>query len=282
MTFSVIIPFFNEERYIERCIKALLDQNFDKREYEIIFVDNGSTDKSCEIVKQFSKVGLLYNYVNYDYACRNRGLEIARGDIIACTDADSTVSMDWLSRIYEGMERTGAAIAIGRCCFPEESSALLRLFEDYENTKVEYILNNCARKYFLGCGRNMAIKATCFKRFGNFVESPILGDTEFVQRCVSRDPGTKVVYLKGMKITHLEVTDLESWFKKIKSYGEHSRHENMPDYRPISYGKKMEIYMHTIRTSRYGLRKSLIFIALLMLGDICYKLGRFKGFLNSK
>ena len=131
MIFSIIVPFLNEESYIEKCIKALINQSFDKNEYELIFVNNSSTDKSPEIVKRFPEVILLHERKKCAYTAFNRGLGIAKGKIIALTNADCVVSKDWLMQIYKGMERTKADIALGRCFFPQNSPYLLKLFEDY-------------------------------------------------------------------------------------------------------------------------------------------------------
>lgn len=95
---SVIIPAYNEEKYLPDCLEALRHQDF-PLPYEIIVVDNKSTDKTPEIARKFgakvineSQKGLLVS--------RDKGIRNAKGEIIAITDADTLVPKNWLLEIY--------------------------------------------------------------------------------------------------------------------------------------------------------------------------------------
>ena len=180
-------------------------------------------------------------------------------------------------QIYEGMRRARADIALGQCFFPQSSSYLLKLFEDYENTKVEYVLDNCSKKHFFAYTRNMAVRHEVFKKFGPFVESPVLGDTAFLQKCVSGDSEVRVVYLGDMKRTHMEIANLKSWLDRIRFYGEHSRSEDMPDYRPLTYRTKFQIYRYCVRKKHYHPWKRVFFLLLLVFGEAAYRNGLLKG-----
>jgi len=280
MIFSVIVPFLNEETYIEQCISSLINQDFDKKEYELIFVDNDSNDNSAKIVKRFPEVILLAEKRKYAYAARNKGIKTAKGEIAAFIDADCTASKNWLTEIYEGMKKNNAEIALGKCSFPENASSLLRFFEHYEAVKTEYVLGACPKEYFFGYTRNMAVRTDIFKALGAFIESPILGDTEFIQRYVSQNKKPKIAYLNNMEITHREITDLKSWLRKISAYGEHSRHKNMKDYRPLNYSIKSGIFNLCAKDKGYTLPQTLVFSFLLMAGDIAYKKGRLKKYIK--
>lgn len=96
---SVVIPAYNEEAYLENCLAALKKQNY-KGEYEIILVDNNSTDKTSQIAKKFGANVVLEKKQGYVFALK-RGMSEAKGDIIAVTDADTQVPTDWLSLIAE-------------------------------------------------------------------------------------------------------------------------------------------------------------------------------------
>jgi len=280
MIFSVIVPFLNEEPYIEQCARALIEQDFDKGRYEIIFVDNGSTDRSADVIRKFPQITLLRENKKGPYAARNKALKIAEGRIIAFTDADRVASRDWLKKIEEGMKDTDVAIALGRCEFNHAGSVLLKLFENYENAKAEYTFNKCPKEYYYGYTGNMALKAELFKNHGPFLEVPILGDLEFVQRCLSGDSKIKVIYLKDMKIAHLEITNYRVWLNKIYRYGMHSRHEAMPSYRPLTFGYKLGIFKQCILDNNYGFIKGMLFFVLLITGDMHYKAGRLTGWIK--
>jgi len=278
MVFSVIVPFYNEELYLEQCIKALLEQDFKRSEYELIFVDNGSTDASAEIVRRFSELTLLHENEKGAYAARNRGLKEAKGEIIAFTDADCAVSKDWLASIYRAMNSTGAMILIGRLCFPSGILVTLRMFENYENAKVEYVFQNCPKKYFFANNNNMAVKKTAFDRYGYFLPWLRGADTEFLQRCISRQKDLKVAYLNEMKITHLEIKNIYTWFKKINLYGRnHIMVERLLNYTPLNLNIKLKIFKYCAKQNNYSYVQSLYFFFLLTLGNIVYVMGRAMG-----
>ena len=142
MTFSVIVPFLNEEKYLRDCVNSLLAQDFSKDEYELIFVDNGSTDNSRSIVSKHKEIILLTEERKNVYIARNKALKAARGDIIAFTDADCSVCPDWLSQIYKGMNTANATIALGKVFLGRNPSLCLRIIQDYRNAIIEYLLAN--------------------------------------------------------------------------------------------------------------------------------------------
>ena len=95
--FSVIIPLYNKEKYIKQTILSVLNQTFS--DFEIIVVDDGSTDKSSEIVKFINsrKIKLIYQENSGPSRARNRGIEEARGEYLAFLDADD----EWLPKKLE-------------------------------------------------------------------------------------------------------------------------------------------------------------------------------------
>jgi glycosyltransferase involved in cell wall biosynthesis len=86
--FSVVIPLYNKQDYIAKTIESVLNQNF--KDFEIIIVDDGSTDKGIEIVKNFQKEGItIITQKNSGVSiARNRGVEVAKANFIALLDAD--------------------------------------------------------------------------------------------------------------------------------------------------------------------------------------------------
>src|SRR5699024_7703741 len=94
---SIIVPVYNTEKYIETCLESLLNQDIDKSMYEIICVNDGSTDGSLAILKEYAKqydnVVLIDKENEGVSIARNIGLEKARGDYVWFIDAD-----DWVAR----------------------------------------------------------------------------------------------------------------------------------------------------------------------------------------
>lgn len=89
---SVIVPVYNGEAFIADAISSILRQNYVPM--EIIVVDDGSTDKTAAIVKNFPEITYIYQKNSGAPAARNRGLQIAKGNMIAFLDADDLWSDD--------------------------------------------------------------------------------------------------------------------------------------------------------------------------------------------
>lgn len=102
-TVSVVIPVYNGEVTIEKCIESILAQDYPKDKLEVIVVNNNSTDRTAEIVRQYP-VTLLNESQQGVGAARNRGLAHARGELIASTDADCYVNPRWLSELVKPFE----------------------------------------------------------------------------------------------------------------------------------------------------------------------------------
>ena len=102
MRVSVIIPVFNDPR-IETCILSVLAQDYPKDLYEVIVVDNNSDDVTAEIVQRFN-VKYVQEGRKGSYFARNKGLEIATGDVAAFIDADCIADPYWLRELIKGFK----------------------------------------------------------------------------------------------------------------------------------------------------------------------------------
>lgn len=99
---SIIVPVYNVENYLQRCLNSLLAQTYDN--YEIILVNDGSTDNSgrmCDdYAKKHSNVRVYHQKNQGQSAARNFGVQVARGTFIAFVDSDDLVTEDYLSYLY--------------------------------------------------------------------------------------------------------------------------------------------------------------------------------------
>lgn len=114
---SVIVPVLNDEERIGRCIEALLSQDHPRESMEIIVVDNGSTDGTRAAVTRYPVTLLVEERRKTPYIARNTGIERARGDVIALTDADCVAQHDWITQGLRALESQGADLAGGRVAF---------------------------------------------------------------------------------------------------------------------------------------------------------------------
>jgi glycosyltransferase involved in cell wall biosynthesis len=275
MLFSVIVPFLNEEKYIRRSLEALINQDFDRKEYELIFVDNGSTDGSNAIVSQFGGVTLLREEGGGAYRARNRGIKAAKGDIIAFTDADCAVSKDWLSQIYGGMADPGITIIFGRINVPQGGSAALKMFEDYLNAKIEYLVRKGLKKFYYGFTNNMAVRADVFRKLGPFSEDVGSGDTEMVRRCLERYPDCKVAYSDLMVAEHLEISGIGVYQRKMYGYGKDSILVGKAgNYAPLGFKERFAIYRYCCKKNKYNILTCAMSILVLIMVFLYFEYGR--------
>jgi glycosyltransferase involved in cell wall biosynthesis len=96
MKISVIIPAFNEEKYLSKTLEAILAQDYP--DFEVIVVDNASTDKTAEIAKSFTNIKVVYESRGGTMWACERGLQEAKGEIIVRMDADCVPHTDWLAK----------------------------------------------------------------------------------------------------------------------------------------------------------------------------------------
>lgn len=110
LRFSVVIPAYNEAGFIGACLDSLLLQDFTDP-YEIIVVDNNSTDDTALIARARGAIVVREERQGVCWA-RQRGTELAAGEIIVSTDADTLYRSDWLSRIDREFRSDGTRIAV--------------------------------------------------------------------------------------------------------------------------------------------------------------------------
>ena len=151
---SITVPAYNEEELIGGCLDSLLTQILDKDKYEIIVVDNNSTDltaiialeKGVRVEKELKK--------GYVHAIR-KGIEVANANIIAFTDADCRVPTNWVAKILDDFSTSPDVVAVGgKLAFYDLNPILNRI--------VRIIL------YFNRAlpGNNMAVRREGFPRIG--------------------------------------------------------------------------------------------------------------------
>ena len=113
---SVIMPIYNAYDYLRPAMDSVLDQTL--REIEVICIDDGSTDRSLEIIKEYQKSDERVRIVTENNAgpsiARNKGIVRARGEYMVFLDADDFYELDMLSRLYEAAKSNDLDIAVAR------------------------------------------------------------------------------------------------------------------------------------------------------------------------
>ena len=113
--YSIVIPAFNEEDYIGDTLASLKKQSYNG-EFEIVVVDNNSTDSTASVAKKHGARVVMEERPGVCWA-RQKGTESARGEIIISTDADTIFSHDWLKNIDEAFQDGDVVAVMGPCRF---------------------------------------------------------------------------------------------------------------------------------------------------------------------
>jgi len=208
---SIIIPVYNDPIGIKNTIKSLLNQDYPTGNYEIIAVDNNSTDETAKIIKRYKRVKFLSeNIIQSSYATRNKGLKVAKGEIIAFIDAECVATKDWLKEGIKQFRNPDVMAVAGRIKFTFKSD-VPNIYEYLDSARK---LN---QKEYVKCGfgatANMFVRKKVFKRLGIFNSNLISGgDYEFGQRITKK--GCKLIYAKDAVVFHPARSSLKALIKK--------------------------------------------------------------------
>ena len=142
---SVIIPVYNVEKYLRRCLDSVINQTL--QELEIICVNDGSTDNSAKILEEYRRKDnriIILNQENLGQGiARNLGMKIAKGKYIGFVDSDDWIDLNFFEKLYASAEKYKADAACAEILRPHKSGKIsIKLrFEQ------EKVLTTCYEKY---------------------------------------------------------------------------------------------------------------------------------------
>lgn len=197
---SVIVPVWNSPDLVSLCLTALEAQTYPRERFEIIVVDNASTDSTVDAVRQFPRAILLHEPVPGSYNARNRGLRDVRGEYVAFTDADCIPAPDWIEKaIACARARPESGVIAGRIELFRPEPKADELFECYERL-FSFRQDVGARKGFCATA-NWVSRRDDLRRFGGFQADRKSGaDGELAHRFHAS--GKPIVYAENAVVRH--------------------------------------------------------------------------------
>ncbi|CAN5391985.1 hypothetical protein BH10PAT3_BH10PAT3_2220 [soil metagenome] len=163
LTLSLVIPVYNEERYLKACLKAVAKQTV--LPDEVIVVDNNSTDGTAEIARSFPFVKLLHEPVQGLIAARNRGFNEAKCEIIGRIDADAQVSPDWVERVKRDFMD---ATVVGVTGLAYTDTVAGSRFKTRLWSRMYFLMREADFKIYIFWGANMAISKSAWTAIAAF------------------------------------------------------------------------------------------------------------------
>lgn len=217
---SVVVPVHNCRETIERCMKAL--GNLDHPSYEVIIVDDGSTDDTASIAESFTYCTVIRLDRGGPSRARNVGVAAARGELIAFTDGDCVVDPHWLSELERGFAVADVAGVGGDQGSPDDESATGRLVQDFFRA-VGFMTG-----YITASGRPgstahnpsccSAYRTAIFKEVGGFDEGLWPGEDVDLDYRI-RSSGYRLVFNPRAKVGHYRPKTLRGFARMMGRYG---------------------------------------------------------------
>ena len=214
---SIIVPVYNDAERLNYLLDSLVKQSYSM--YEIIIVDNGSTDKTPKTIETFTKQyssciqALVESRIKSSYAARNKGITVSRGHILAFIDSDCIADPFWLEAGVNTLKNTGASCAGGMIefFFRDKKPNLYEYYDSSRKLNQEAYVN----EHGFAATANFFARRDLFKRYGYFNDALISGgDYEFGTR-VTRN-GEKLVLARNAIVRHPARSSLLEILKKTR------------------------------------------------------------------
>jgi glycosyltransferase involved in cell wall biosynthesis len=215
MRVSVIIPTLNEAGVLGQCLRSLVQQGIPSGAFEVILVDNGSTDRTVEIACEFQgslNLTVLQKRDVHISALRNHGAVAAKGDYLAFLDADCIAPPDWLGRAIDQLQLERCGVVGAHYTIPAASSWVARTwYGDMRTLKrgpVSYVPAG-----------SLLVSRKVFFEVGGFDETiETSEDCEFCQRVTAS--GWPVVAVPSLSVVHLGTPQtVAAFYRKQRWHG---------------------------------------------------------------
>lgn len=214
---SIIVPVYNGEKTLALCINSLLALDYPKNKYEIIIVDNNSTDRTRQIINACPVRYVSEHNIQTSYAARNAGVRVAAGDILAFTDSDCVVSKDWLKKSIPGFRNQKVGCVAGEVNAFSVQTPLEKLLVETNYMKQSNFLKNSFLPFAITA--NAIYRKEVFDRIGFFNKLWVSGgDSDFAWR-MQIETNYTIQYIPEAMVFHIHKNSLKSMYRQNIKWG---------------------------------------------------------------
>lgn len=211
MKISVVIPAYNEEKYIGPSLESLIEKA-GKDIYEIIVVDNASTDHTAAVAKRFPGVKVVREERKGLTRARQAGLLAAKGDLIAYIDADTQIKEGWFHRVKREFERNPRLVCLSAPYSLYDASKWKRMLTWGYWNLLAYPTYMLLMKYMV-LGANFVARRSVLLKIGGFDQSiEFYGEDTDIARRLNRVGKVKFLR-KSLVSSSARRMDAEGWVK---------------------------------------------------------------------
>ena len=213
---SVVVATYNGSRTLRQCLESLMRVNYS--DYEVIIVDDGSTDGTSEIARAFPSFRYLHQANQGLSAARNTGIRAALGEIVAFTDDDCRPDEDWLHYLVQDLVRGDFAGIGGHNFLPPDDSSVAAVIMASPGGPAHVLLTDREAEHIPGC--NMAFYKWALEQVGLF--DPLFrkagDDVDLCWRL--QDANLKIGFSPAGFVWHYRRSTLKAYTKQQTGYGE--------------------------------------------------------------
>ncbi len=212
---SVVIATYNEARTLESCLQSLLKLRYP--DYEVIVVNDGSTDRSEAIIQQYPFRAITTPNRGVS-AARNEGMCMATGEIIAYTDGDASVDPDWLSYLVTTIMESNVAGVGGPNLVPPEDSWVAKCVYRSPGGPTQVMLDDRLAEHIPGC--NMAFWRWALGEIGGFdrIFRKAADDVDLCWRILER--GYRIGFSPSAVVWHHRRASVKAYWRQQVGYGQ--------------------------------------------------------------
>lgn len=267
---SIIIPAFNEEKFLEKSLFSIKQMELNEDLYETILVDNGSTDGTPKIAERYGATVISFPEGKTISAVRNKGAITAQGDILAFLDADCIVAKNWLTSALDKLDKHDIGCIGSRPVAPDEGATWV---ERCWGKILPRSVDKALHADWLSSS-NVIVKAHLFHQINGFDERLATSEDVDLGHRLNRitkilyDPSVKAYHLKEPK-SLLEFIKKEIWHGKsnFKGFVLHGfpRSELLSIIVPLAYFIFIVLFILGLFTSIKISLFALVFLVLFPL-----------------
>ncbi|MCO6044731.1 glycosyltransferase [Aeoliella sp. ICT_H6.2] len=212
---SVVVCSYNGGTTLEECLHSLMALEYP--DYEVILVDDGSTDNSRAIAEQFPQINYYYQANKGLSVARNVGAEIATKDVVAYTDSDCVVTSDWLRKLMTAMRAQNVQAIGGPNITPPSDGWVAKCVAASPGNPSHVMLNDQLAEHVPGC--NMAFQRAALLNMGGFDPQfrQAGDDVDICWRFL--DSGMQIGYASGAMVWHKRRSTVKAYGKQQSGYG---------------------------------------------------------------
>ncbi len=213
---SVVVCSYNGASTLENCLRSLSKLNYP--DYEVILVDDGSSDGTREIAKRYPDVRYHYQRNKGLSVARNVGMDLATGKVIAYTDSDCVADEDWLHFLVSKLLQNGASAAGGPNLLPTNDGPVAACVSASPGTPAHILIDDEVAEHVPGC--NMAFWADRLRAIEGFDPTYTKAGDDVDVCWRLQDQGEKIVYSPCAMVWHHRRSTVKAYLKQQRGYGE--------------------------------------------------------------